>query len=226
MKKVRFFALFLCLISSIPFVVFSGCSKTNPLYDYVSELRLNLYQGSCEDFTLKAGYGFRENPYHNDGEVSKKVYQLTFRLLNKDIDDITYTLKLNFNSQTYSGTFALDPISNAVTTKIEVENFNLNEFTVTLSYGGTEKEIIMTSLLPQGTITYQTALDKLHRNETALINAFTDQNGKFTAEIYMRIIVKEQKPYWYIGFANGNDRLKAMLMDGFTGELLAVREVF
>ena len=226
MKKLRFFALFLCLISSLTFIIFSGCAKTNPLYDCVSELRLNLYQGSCEDFTLKAGYGFKETPYHNDGEVSKRIYQLTFRLLNKDIDDITYTLKLNYNSQTYSGIFALDPITNAITTKIEVENFDLKEFTVVLSFGGAEKEIIMTSLLPEGTMTYQSALDKLHKNQTALIGAFTDQNGKFTAEIYMRIIVKEQKPYWYIGFANGNDRLKAMLMDGFNGELLAVREVF
>ncbi len=226
MKKIRIFATFLCLLSSLPLLIFSGCAQVNPLYDCVSELRLNLYQGSCENFTLKCGYGFKETPYRNDGEVSKKVYQLTFRLMDKEIDDVTYTVKLVFNGETYSSAFGLDPISDTVTAKLEIENFNLNDFTVILSYGGTDKEIVMTSLVPQGTITYQTALDKLYQKENSLINAYTDQNGNFTAEIYARIIVKDQKPYWYIGFANGNGKLKAMLMDGFSGELLAVREVF
>ena len=218
--------MFFCLLSCLSILIFSGCAKLNPLYDCVSELRQNIYQGSNQDFTLKAGYGFKETPYQNDGEVSKKIYHLTFRLMDKEIDDVTYTIKLNFNGQTYSSPFALDPVSDAVIAKIEVENFNLNQFTVTLSYGGTDIEIVMVSLIPYETITYQTALDKLYQKETALINAYTDQNGNITAEIYARIIVKDQKPYWYIGFANGNGKLKAMLMDGFSGELLAVREVF
>lgn len=225
MKKSRTFALFFCLFSSLPLLILGGCANANPLYDCVSELRLNLYHGSCEDFTIKAGYGFKETPYQNDGAVAKKIYQLTFRLMDKEIDDVTYAIKLTFNGQTYNSDFALDPISDTVTAKLEIENFNLNEFIVTLSYGGTDKEILMKSIVPDGTISYQTALDKLYQKETALINAYTDQNNNFTAEIYARIIVKDQKPYWYIGFANGNNNLKAMLMDGFNGELLAVREV-
>ncbi len=225
MKKIRLLALLFCL-TSLTTILFNGCVKTNPLYDCVSELRLNLYQGSCEEFTLKAGYGYKEQPYDNDGAICQKVYQLNFRLMDKEMDNVTYKLTLKYDGQTYTGDFALDPISDAITTRFEINDFTADEFNVTLSYGGTDKEIIMKSIIPSGTITYKTVLDKIYQNESALIKAYTDQNGKITAEIYVRVIVKEQKPYWYIGFANGNGNLKAMLMDGFSGELLAIREVF
>ena len=42
----------------------------------------------------------------------------------------------------------------------------------------------------------------------------------------MRIFVKDLKPYWYIAIANSENKLKAMLIEGFSGELLAVKDVF
>ena len=42
----------------------------------------------------------------------------------------------------------------------------------------------------------------------------------------MRVIVKDQLPYWYVGFASGNEQLKALLVDGINGEVLAIREIF
>ena len=53
-----------------------------------------------------------------------------------------------------------------------------------------------------------------------------DQDGNFNAELYMRVIVKDQLPYWYVGFASGNEQLKALLVDGINGEVLAIREIF
>ena len=42
----------------------------------------------------------------------------------------------------------------------------------------------------------------------------------------MRIFVKNDSPYWYVGIASGNGKLKALLIDGASGELLAAREIF
>ena len=41
----------------------------------------------------------------------------------------------------------------------------------------------------------------------------------------MRIIVKDGKAYWYAGLSDGKDFLKALLIDGVSGEILATRTV-
>ena len=53
--------------------------------------------------------------------------------------------------------------------------------------------------------------------KTANYTYFVDEVSK---------IVKEKKPYYYVGFASGNDKLKALLIDGLTGKTLAIREIF
>ena len=70
------------------------------------------------------------------------------------------------------------------------------------------------------------ALDFLYSDQQNLIKAFCDEKGAFNAEIYARIIVKNDKPFWYIGIASGNNNLKALLIDGFSGKTLAIREIF
>ena len=82
----------------------------------------------------------------------------------------------------------------------------------------------MQSIIPKGTISYVKALECLNKSQPQLIKAFSNEDG-FNAEIYARIIVKNDKAYWYIGLAGGNNRLKALLVDGKTCEVLAVREI-
>ena len=120
----------------------------------------------------------------------------------------------------------MDPVKDIVSAMVEIENFNLKEFIVTISFGGERHEILLKSIVPENTISYLTALDHLYNKQSDLIKAFSDENKNFNAEIHIRIVVKNEKPYWYVGIASGNERLKAMLIDGFSGELLAVREVF
>ena len=84
----------------------------------------------------------------------------------------------------------------------------------------------MKSVVPTNTISYEKALDNLYNNQSHLINAYTDKDGNFNAEIYMRVVVKNDKSFWYIGIANGNNNLKALLIDAVTGEVKAIREIF
>lgn len=222
MKKFFLFLIvFTCFTLS-----FSACKQDNILLSNVSEARYNLYQGQSQNFSIKAGYGFKETPFINDGKVGKTINVLSFKLLDKEVDDTTYTLQFDFNQTEYKGVFKLNPITSTVTCEIEVDNFDLKEFTVKISSGAESESVVLKSTVPDTAISYSTALDYLVKNQSSLISHYTDTNGNFHAEIYMRILVKDGSPYWYVGLASGKDKLKALLIDGISGETLAIREIF
>ena len=104
-------------------------------------------------------------------------------------------------------------------------SFTEKEFLITISSAGENYSITMKSILPENTISYQTALNCLQKNQPELIKAFSDSEGNFNSEIRLRVIVKNQKSYWFVGFAR-EDKVKALLVDGATGNVLAVREIF
>lgn len=220
MKK--FFIVFLVVILSFSFV---SCSKKKQdLSPFISELRSNVFEGKSQTFTIKSTYGFRETPFNKDGKVKEKVYLLTFKLLGEVSEQTTYTISFELNNKSYSSEFKLNPVSHTLSASIEVQNFNKNQFSVNVSNGAESQTIVLSSLLPKGTINYQTALSKLEKSQPELIKSFSNNDG-FNAEIHLRVIVKDGKSYWYVGFAQP-DRLKALLLDGKTGKVLAMREVF
>lgn len=222
MKKIISLILFLfCFTFS-----FTACKSENKLLNAVSELRQDIYQGQGKSLSLTAGYGFKEQPFTNDGKVGQTINFLTFKLVDKETDTTTYSLNFNFKGVEYIGTFKLNPVTNTVICAIEVNDFDLKEFTVQVSYGSTIESISLKSIVPNNAITYSSALNFFLESQNSLISHYTDTNGNFNAEIYLRIIVKDGAPYWYLGVANGNDRLKALLIDGINGEILAIREIF
>jgi hypothetical protein len=222
MKKITFiFCSLICLV-----LFFIGCKNQNFLQQHVSELRSDVFYGQSENFSVKAGYGFKETPYHNDGVARSRQNLLTFKLLNKETEDTTYSLTLNFSEMDYKTTFKLSPITHTLTATLEIDAFNLKEFSVTISNASHTETVTLVSQLPENTIDYVRALDYLQKNQTELIKRYTDSNGNFQAEIYARVLVKDNKSYWYIGIASGNENLKALLIDGITGEVLAIREIF
>lgn len=223
MKKILFCT---CLVLSVFAVFFVGCKNENPLYEHVSELRCCIFEGTSENFHLKSCYGFRETPYNNDGAIGSKVWSLVFKLENKETENATYLLNFSFNDVDYELNFKLNPVTHSVTASVEIENFDCKDFSVTVSSGSLSETVIMKNTVPEKTMDYKGALDQLYTNQKELVNAYTDKDGNFNAEIYARIVVKNQKPYWYVGFASGNGNLKALLIDGFSGETLAIREIF
>lgn len=220
-KTIKIFCLFL-----ITFSIFSlSCKSTNPLYSAVSELRSELYSGNSENYKLEACYGFKETPYSNDAKVSEKVYALIFRLFDKETDGAAYSIAIIHDGKNYSADFKLNPVTHTVTARIEIENFTAKQFTATLKKAQESEEITFKSIVPENTMSYRAALNCLSEEQTALIARYTDENGNFNAEIHARIVVKNERPYWYIGIVGG-DSLKALLIDGFDGKTLAMREIF
>lgn len=222
MKKI--IALFLILITFS--TLFIGCQKQQTLDGYVSQLRSDIFEGSSQNVSLKCTYGFKEQPYKNDGIKGQTVSLLTFKLLNKETDDVTYTLSMELNGEILKGTFSLNPVSDSVTCELPTEDFNIKEFTVKVSFAGNTENIVMRSIIPENTITYSKALLTLAKSQSVLISHYMSEEGVFLAEIHARILVKDGKAYWYVGIVDKNADTKALLIDGTSGEVLAIREIF
>ena len=226
MKKiVKFILVFLCFCSLLS-VSNYGCAKRFQLSNYVSQLKSDVFFGESENYSVKAFYGFMESPFNNDGKVGTIKNQLSFTLLGKENDNATYTLSLTHEGKEYKTQFELNPVKNALTSSIEIDEFTQKQFTVKITCTSESEEVLLYSQLPEKTLPYKTVLDSLLSSQKVLINSFIDQQNNFNAEIYVRVMVKEEKPYYYVGFASGNDNLKALLVDGLTCEVLAIREIF
>lgn len=219
MKKIVI-ALFLPLLVT---AFFSGCKKESSLTLHISELRSEIY--FSEDENIKAAYGFKEEPYVNDGKVGKTVCNLTFYINGKDSDAEDRFVFFTYKGEEYKSAFTLNPVTGTLTAKTEIDNFKEKEFSVLITEGAERKTLHFKSALPNDALSVSDALATIEKSDPDLIQNYRDENGDFRAEIYARIIIKNDEPFWFIGFANGNDRMKALLVNGITGKLLAVREV-
>ena len=208
---VKFCAFILLFCFVLPNV---GCKNELDLSVYVTELRYDVFSGENQTYTIKGGLGFNQ----------KNQNVLTLRLVGKYDQNVSYNAQIEFNGEKYTQTFKYNPISSNLTVSFDIPEFNLKQFNVAIITGGESSEITLNSIVPQNTMDYKTALKYLHTNQPDLINSYFDQDGNFTASIIARVIVKNDHPYWYVGLKK--DNLKALLVDGITGEILAVREVF
>ena len=221
MKK---FALFLfCLILSC--TLFCSCKSQNSLDGFVSELRSNCFESVDSDLTIKAGYGFIEQQPSLDGKVGERIYVLKFKLTGGYEQNVTYHVSLNFNQTEYNATFKLNPVSHSLTAIMEIDNFNLSHFDITVKHGSDSQTVKMNSIVPENTISYSNALSHLQNSQSQLLKTFNSSNGNFDAEIYLRVLVKDNHPYWYVCISSAS-QTKALLIDGFSGEVLATRDVF
>ena len=221
MKKICFLILFPLIF----LFLFSGCKNTFSLTPYVSELKSQSYIASAEGFKLKAYYGFKEEPYVNDGKVGQTVSRLTVKLIEFTGDNVTYSLELFANGKDYKQDFKYNPVLDVLYLSFEIENFLEKSFTAVLSFADVKINLSFESELPENTKTYEEVTKILLKEQPTLINSLIS-DGIFNAELHLRIIVKNSHPYWYVGIASESDRLKAFLVDGISGEILAIREIF
>ena len=212
------------MLASFPVLTILGCKKEEPLLYYISELRQDIFEGKSDDFLLKAHYGFKEEVHLLDNKRENTKYMLTIILDQIPISYYTeYTLNFNYHDIQYTGVFKFNPNSEKLSVNFNINNFTEKEFKVTLSYAGNNKEIPLTSIVPKDTVPYTEILSVLREKQSTLIESLT-KDGEFSAEIILRIIVKDEKAYYYVGFYKDN-RLKAFLIDGKNKEILTMRDI-
>ncbi|HCH73875.1 MAG TPA: hypothetical protein DEV87_01670 [Clostridiales bacterium] len=216
----NFFTVISSLIIAFAALTGASCGKPDPFINSVTELRQNVYEGVSDNYKLKAAYGYEDN------EKNERVYRLTFLLCDKTSSAGTYTLTFNSGELSFTEDFKYSPVTGTLKTSVAIENFTDNEFNVTVSTGGAAETVTLKSLVTGGAMDYKTALTYLKKSQPELIALYNDENGDFSGKVTARILVKNEKPYWYVGLKNESGALKALLVDGLTGEVLAVREVF
>lgn len=217
MKKI--INLFLSIILIFSCLSIIGCQKNNPLEANVVELRSNVYNAESEAYRLKASYGFKTD------EKNNKIYALTVFLYDRLTDNATYSLSLIHGGTNYQQIFTLNPLKNVLSLEFQIENFNQNKFEATLISSSFAEKIVFNSTVPSNTLDYKKALEHFQADQKTLIENRIE-NDEFTSKIVMRIIVKNDKAYWYIGIIEKDGSLKALLLDGQSGKTLAIREVF
>ncbi len=216
---------FILLFLILPFAfTLCGCEEQNPYVKYVSDLQQDIYSGEIDGVHVTAVYGFREYPFINDGTAGEPVYGYVFKL---DIipDDVHRSIEFENDGKTYGAAFELDKVTSEYKARVEIEKHFENGFTVNFIRGSEKTPVTLDSVIPENCLNFEQALLILLNEQKSLIDAYTT-NGVFNAELYMRVFVKNGAPYWYVGIASGNDKLKALLIDGTTGKLIAVREIF
>ncbi len=228
-NSVKFSFRLVAAVSAAVMILFSalfcGCKKESDLTRYVSELRSDVFRGESDKIEVSAAYGFKEEPFLNDGKAGTRVYALSFTLKGAEAESADRSVVMIYNGEEYKSTFKLNPLTGVLCAHIEIEGFSLKEFSVEIVTGAEREMVLFKSQLPENTMSFSSALASLEKSQPSLIQNYRNDNGEFTAEIYARVIVKDGAAFWYIGFAEGNDKLKAILLNGATGEVLAVREI-
>lgn len=214
MKRIKILTLTILLISSI-FCLY-GCDKKTDLSPYVTTLKKDIYYGKNDDIEVKAQYGFSADK--NNG-----LYTLTFVLPDKEMSNSEYILTFNYKDTEYKGTFSFSPYFNNLALEFKINDFSEKEFSVNITSQGKSEQVLLKTLVPQNTCSYKEVLDELVKRQPSIVESYFGDENK--AEIILRILVKDEKAYYYVGLKK-DDKIKAFLMDGKTKNILAVREVF
>ena len=217
-KSIGFLVL---VLLSLFFSLSVGCGEqTSFLLNYVSELKCDVF--TCDgEYNLSATYGYKETPYSNDAKVGEKEYTLTFILKDVPESEVDYSLIIpEFND---CKLFFSKSRSGNLIAEIKREDFKSKTLDVKLCFSDQMIDITLNSIIPEKALDVNKVLLKLQVDQENLVTHYVD-GVNFNAEIYARILVRNEKVYWYIAFGDGNN-LKALLVDGLSGEVLAIREV-
>ncbi|MCQ2398917.1 MAG: hypothetical protein MJ072_00230 [Clostridia bacterium] len=223
MRKINFLkSIALAVVfATLPTII--SCKTENPLLPYVSELVTAIYRAETQDKTFTAYYGSAEYPLSHDGNAKKRSPRLLFKTEYTG-SETEYVVCGNFGGKDFSVPFSYDGVSGKLIAVFNAEGVGERSFDVQIKHGGTTENLTFTNVVPENTLTYKKILDNFYTGQPTYIKSLT-VDGKFNAEITLRVIVREEKPYWYLSVVDGCDT-KAMLFDGITGELLAVKDVF
>ena len=212
------FALLLLLCLSA--CLFS-CKKEICYFDYVSELRNNVFLASDDEFSLRIYSVQKESPYSADG-VPREMNVHTEIWLVAPSGDQECNVSFTFGDETHGGEMSYDNVKAEYYLSCNLDVSTLSTITCSITYGETSRELTAQSVLSKTTLSPETVLKNLTLSEQALFSAMTDKYG-FAGEIYLRLIY-EDSPYYYVGVIDRNGKTNAFLINAASGKILAKRE--
>lgn len=190
-------------------------------FNYVSELRSNIFLGKTETLSLRIYAVMKESPYAMDGIPRETFSRLEAHMVAPE-GNKTATITLQVGENSYTGEMSYDMVKGEYYYACNADLSSCKELLCLIEYGDEQKEITATSVLNENTITPQAALKELQSKRKELFSSLTDKHG-FAGEIYLRLLF-EGSPYYYIGVIDRNGNCNAFLMNAETGKILAHRQ--
>ena len=222
----KFFAFLhpkkLCfLFFGLLLIVLCACNKPVQYFDYVSELRSNIFLAETDGFSLRIYAVAKENPYLSDGaprETSTRceVYFLAPSYEKECI--LTFTV----NGEKFGGEMSFDNVKSEYYYACTLDVSEQKQIDCNITYGEQELSLCAQSVLTQDTLSPEKALNGLCEAEKDFFTGMTDEYG-FAGEIYVRLLY-EDAPYYYVGVIGRDGKTTAFLLNGKTGKILAKRE--
>ncbi len=214
---VFIFSVFTFLLA----LFFIGCKGPIDYFDYVSELRSNLFLASSSQFSLRIYAVEKETPYECDGikrDVSQR-FEAYFTAPNGNKDCSFY---FTVDGKEYGGDASYDNVKGEFYYFCSLDVSTLSYIDCKIVFDGQEELLKAESVINGDTMSARNALLTLVKAEKPVFDALTDKYG-FLGEIYLRLIY-EDSPYYYVGIIDRDGCTTAYLLNAQTGKILAKRE--
>jgi hypothetical protein len=211
----------LFLVCAFCLFLLSGCKHETNYFDYVSELRNNIFIADTEDLHIRIYSVVKEYPYATDGIAHEKTARTEVYLLAPDGAQ-NYTITLYIEDNEYGGELAYDNVKGEYFLSFTLDCAHLQEIACNLSYGETQIQFTASSVLQEDTLTPQNILLNVQQYSPDIFQDMSDKYG-FCGEIYLRLLY-EDAPYYYVGIFNRKGEITAFLVNATSGKVLAQRK--
>lgn len=215
------FALILLVAFCFPLLIFCACANEVVYFDYVSELRNNIFIAEADGLSLRIYSVNKEYPYQADGIPREKSARTEVYVVAPS-GDKKCNVSFSDGKENWGGEMSYDGVKAEYYFSCSVDLSTARNLHCQIEYGGTMVEVTAKSVLKENALSPKEALDILHKNESELFEKMTDKYG-FTGEIYLRLIY-EDSPFYYVGIIDRNGGIVAFLMHAETGKILAKRQ--
>lgn len=210
-----------CTLFFLPLFFLSACTDEVCYFDYVSELRNNIFIAKTEDFSLRIYSVTKEQPYAADG-IPKETNVRTEAYLIAPTGSETCTLQFTDGKREYCGEMSYDSVKGEYYFFCAFDVSAQSSLNCQIAYGEKMIELTANSVLSPTSLSPEKALQALLQAEPTLFSEMTDTYG-FKGEIYLRLIY-EDAPFYYVGVIGRNGEISAFLIHAETGKILAKRK--
>lgn len=218
-KKHALRRILACLLF-VAVCLLPACKRAVDYFDYVSELRSNIFLDAADGFSLRVYSVSKETPYLSDG-IPQTVTARTEVYLLAPQGSKAYTLQFDFQGNVYGGDMSYDNARGEYYYFCSLDVSVASELHCRISGDDTSVSFCARSVTDEETLAPREILKIVQASEETLFSALTDEYG-FSGEIYIRLLY-EDAPYYYVGVIERTGTTHAFLLNAKTGKLLAKR---
>lgn len=217
MKKFVRIICIISLILTLPVIYTCSC-KQDRLQSAVSQIRSDIFKGSGKTYSVEVYSEEKEFPFVNDCFVGEKKTCLVVKI--KDCFENNLTINLSYDNKTYSAPLSYVSVSNSLSATVLVSKFPNGSLDVTVSSEKGDDSFTAYSVKKNDAISPLTALKCVKNNEKDFISSLY-KDGSYKCEVYIRLLSEGEYNFYYVGFAQGDNKITAFLLDGQSGEIIA-----